>query len=172
LDDWLRFLNRDTNVYRIGDFVIGREVAKNSDCIMVSKGDKVAFTFWVKRDAHGKSDNPKHTGGRPAYAMFMLAEIEKMKDVSLDACGFLVKLSPNVQWNTGILADKRKKTPLTIGEMAKLTGIGRNKASGIISELKKNGILRLKDDGYCVSEKLLRKGGRKTGVPRKDPADT
>lgn len=105
-----------------------------------------------------KSDKPKHSGGQPTYVKLFTASLLENKDLSISAAGFLLKLSVNIDWHTGILIHRRSKKPLMCKDFEKLLNISKNTVSNIIKELKEKDLIKREKSKYIVSSKIMCKG--------------
>lgn len=166
------YLSGQRNVTK-EELIISRESKGTSELIFVCLPDSEAplYQFWNSRrcrrykkvevDGQTKFEKlpARSTGGKAAYAMVMLAELEKIEGLSIEAYGVILKLSCCMEWNTGKLIRQRDKRDMTFGMMADFLGVGEKKLQGIMKELKNLGILEFKNSAYFMAKKLIRKGG-------------
>ena len=158
----LDYYNHDANVLNLGKgFVLGREISKGIEYVTVEYEGELIYSFWNNPKRKPSKNPPKHTGGKPSYVKWMVEGLRQHEGLSIEAAGFLVKLTDNIQWSTNLLINKRNKKPLMIDDIPKIVGIGRNKTLDIIKELTTAQLLSKGKDGYKISSSLIQKGGAK-----------
>ena len=159
---------------------LGREKSANgSEYITVRHQGLDVYDFWIgpkKRDIKNTDYSetkecanapPKHTGGRKAYVMLMLGELEKickLKNVknTEELIGSMVVLAKYIEWNTGRLVHKRTKEPIKYKDFMNIFHTKSNKrVNSLLSAMKDNGLLQYTDEGYIVSYGFMKKGKRK-----------
>jgi Fic family protein len=157
--DFIDFVEGAKNAY-FGNVLISREKASNGwQYIHITIDDIEVYKFWYS-STEKKSDKPKHTGGKKSYTKLMTESLEKYNNLSLEAYGFLVKLSSFIAWETNTLINKRTKKSLNVDDFVKLTKKSKPTIIKIIKELKENKLLESSKKGYVVSKDLLQKGGK------------
>ncbi len=167
----LAFINGFVNAVRHGDLLISRESSPNGSQIVRVKvitedSEILMYEFWHNSKKESKDNSsPKHTGGKKPYIMVMVEEIEKLrmkeevKNVE-ELIGFLVCLGQYIQWNTGKLIHKRSKKLIQYKDLQNIFGYGNKKLNRILSELKKHDLLFGTQEGYFISSRFIKKGGR------------
>lgn len=159
-------------------FIIGRESVGGSEFIFVSLPDceKPLYALWNSRKEAKRRKKteiegeivfekvePKSAGNKETYVMLMPNAIEGLskKNVSLEACGFLMKITDCIEWNTGKLIRKRDKVPMTFDMIAKHIKAGKLKTKSIIKELSESRVLFYvkSERAYFISPDYMRKGG-------------
>ncbi len=104
---------------------------------------------------------PRTTGGKRPYVKLM-QDVKGIEDVSLDAAGLLLKLicGGNIEWQTGMVINKRTKKPLRSKMILKYMNIGDRKYKGIMAELRDRGLMvyRRSEGAYFISPNFIRKG--------------
>jgi hypothetical protein len=134
--------------------------------IKTADGEYTIYDFWRNPNKAGKGNKgpPKHTGGKSPYIKLMTEEIRRLHKEGLqgreESLGTLLYLSDNVEWGTGRLVNKRSKKPLCRGDLIKMLGYGDQKLSRIVKSLKEHGLLTHTSEGYFISPRLMRKGGK------------
>lgn len=169
------YINGKTNVVK-DEFIISRERSRNNDLIFVNIPgvETPMYALWnSKKDAKANSVKitdagyviekvkKKGTGGKHAYVMLVLNELEGAKKISIEASGLLLKLLPYIEWNTLRLVRNRDKASLTQQMIADDFGIGTNKTKKLMSELCKGGVVEYRNKAYFVKDTLIRKGRSK-----------
>jgi hypothetical protein len=167
------FLQKSVNVTQ-DEFILGREKMGSVDLYVLGipgREEPLYTLINLKRERHKHKVKlcevdvvkiekviPKGTGGEPAYAMLMLAEIEK-HNLSLDASGLLMKFTLyNLEWNTCRLVRKRDRKPLTREMMSEQYEIGKQRLRKILSELVEIVEYRREGRAYYIKRKYIKKG--------------
>lgn len=166
--DLLAFLNRETNAVKL-TLTISRETLDNThEHICISHDDltEYLFTFWRVMKSDKPKPERKHTGGKKPYIMVMVEKIRALQkensDLNLEnILGSAVMLADNIEWNTGLLVNKRKKTPLSFADLRKIYGCSNDKLARKIKEMESVGVLLKDKEGYKISPFFIRKGGKK-----------
>jgi predicted transcriptional regulator len=154
------FLSGFTNVCE-GNFTIGREKKNNSEYLVITYEGREMYTFWHNPQNKETNKPKKHTGGKPSYVKFMLEEVRKHKELSIDVLGFFVKIADNIQWSSNLLIETRSKKPLTADGISKIINLSKSRTYEIIKELNEARLLSKDKDGYKISSNLIQKGGAK-----------
>lgn len=156
------FLSGFTNAAICTGMTVMRETQNGIECITFFVDGKPYISHWrnpAKKDVKGK---PKHTGGKKPYLMLMIEAINELKGDDIDiAVGSAALLGNNIQWNTGLIVDKRTKKPLLYKDLKTIYKCGDNKLSNKIKIMKQYGILLKDKDGYKISPNFIKKGGVK-----------
>ena len=165
MKDLRRFLLREINVAK-AEFIIEREVSTTTGqefIHLVSDEGEEVYTFWHNPNSK-PGDKRKNTGGKKPYIMFMLQEMEKLQVQKIEGIeeiiGLLVMLSAHIEWSTGRLIHKRSKKPIRYSDLVIMVSFGKYKLNKILNELQSNNLLTNTAEGYFVSNKLIKKGGR------------
>lgn len=171
-----KFITGQQNV-TIDNFVLGRERVGNSELILVSlpEYEEPLFALWNSRKDAKKyrkveieyeivfeKKNPKGSGSQKTYVMLMQTAIAELsRNVSLEALGFLLKITPCIEWDTGRIYRKRDQKSMTVDMLSKYVGIGLIKTKNILKELSKNDVIFYLPGqrAYFVNQRYLRKGG-------------
>ena len=160
----LKYLNRESNVY-VGEVKITRDVSPNGcEYIRVCMPDgKELYTYWHNpRKVEKKNETPKHTGGKKPYLMLMVGEIEKLREDGVknveELLGYLVSLASNIEWGTGKLIHKRSKKPLQYKDLLQIYRCSKPKLNKMIAQMKEQNLLYYTDEGYFISNRLIKKG--------------
>jgi len=163
----LKFVEGQNNFYR-AELSISREPTAEgkSAFYTIKSGDIVIMTFWHSfEDIKLKEDKPKSekhtTGGKKPYAMLMESKVVEMREsgnVPFDEAGMLMYLTPNIEWETGRIIDKRTKKPLKAKDIEKTLNVTHNVFRRLSKGLKDKGLIEIKKDGYFVSRDLFKKG--------------
>jgi hypothetical protein len=160
MDKLHEFISRNINVLDLDNgLILGRESSRNMDYMTISYGDEVLFSWWNNPQKKASKNPPKHTGGKPSYIKLMVDGVRQHNELSIEAAGFLLKLTDNIQWSTNLLINKRNKKPLAVDEITGIIGVGRNKTLDIVKELTQAQLLSKDKDGYKISSSLIQKGG-------------
>lgn len=153
------FWERKVNVVELADgLMLGRESTGVMDYMTISFGGEVLYGWWHNPDREVRKGEPKHTGGKKPYAKLMLQELEKRKDITLEAAGAVVKLLPHIDWKNNRIINKRSKKPLAAEDFMGLMGIGHNKLYKILGELKDRQVIEKVGGEYRLSPYLIQKG--------------
>jgi len=156
------FINDDKNSIK-QEFIISKEVMPNGYYHVYVKSDDLQqclFEFYFNPKTWSKKDAPpKHTGGKKPYVMLM---IEKLSDIvgenSDIAIASAIRLISNIQWNTGLLCDKKKK-PMTFEMLREFFKCSKGNMSKRINAMEHYKILNKTKEGYVVSPDFIKKGG-------------
>lgn len=177
----LSFINKETNVYIIGNFMKQREIKSDGwefytetiiDPLDRSK-NVVWHTYWVNPHEKKSKDKPKHTGGKKSYSMLMTEELkatrEKLKKNGVknaeEVLGYMFILTEHSEFNTNKLIHKRNKKPLQYKDLQELFDCSNNKLNKMINILKDNNLLSNTNEGYFISQQFIKKGkSQKKGV--------
>lgn len=155
-------------------FHMSRETMNNSERIYIGipEAKDTLYAFYNSKTKHVKCEKVQDssgfaftqlpaagTGGKDAYVMLMVAEFEKLTNLSLEAKGMLLSFSTAyLEWNTGRLIRQRDKTPLTKNKMCKLFNLSPGTVKKIIDELISAGAVKYENRQYFMSRKLIKKG--------------
>ena len=154
------FISRNINVLDLDNgLILGRESSRNMDYMTITYGEEILFSWWNNPQKKVSKNPPKHTGGKPSYIKLMVDGVRQHNELSIEAAGFLLKLTDNIQWSTNLLINKRNKKPLAVDEITGIIGVGRNKTLDIVKELTQAQLLSKDKDGYKISSSLIQKGG-------------
>lgn len=166
----LKFLNREVNALQL-NVVIVRETLPNGVDHLVARPSNeehrslLVIESWYNPKHPPKSEQPKHTGGKKPYIMLMVDEVEKLRKQGVvnveELIGYLVCLGKYVEWNTGRLIHKRKKTPLKYKDIQTMFPCGNRKLNRILGELKEHDLLFKTTEGYFISSRFIKKGKTK-----------
>lgn len=171
------YINGTRNVIK-DEFIIGREKMRNAEMIFVSvpgydspmyaliNAKKAKEKYRVQETggeevARIEKRKPKGTGGKPAYAMLMLAEFEKCVDkISVEAAGLLLKLAPCLEWNTGRIICKHSGMSMTQQAMSRRFCIKKARLRSLLAELAKAGVMSYNAGkrAYFASGNFIKKG--------------
>jgi hypothetical protein len=161
--DIMDYLAGKRNVVK-DEFVVSREKARDSELIYIShpKIEKPVYTFWHSRKQNGKSVTPKHTGGKKPYVILMIDEIVKLMDSGLPAeyAGYLLYLTPYIEWGTGRLVCGRKKRKMKHADLQKVFSRRRQEMLHILAGLKNHNLLTYTKEGYFISRDIVKRGGK------------
>lgn len=165
--DLFSFIKGDSNVIQT-DAIISREITPTGQqYIHITVGNKVLYEFWHNPDKidNKESPPPKHTGGKKPYVMLMVEEVEKLREQGIpnveELIGYLSCLGRYVEWGTGRIIHKRSKNPLRYKDLQGLFTCGKRKLDRVLGELKEHGLLTNNQEGYFISQKLIKKGKAK-----------
>ena len=157
----LTYLSSETNVVQTDGVIFSREKSNNGmELIHVLVNDKEVYSFW---NNPYKTKKPKgSTGGKKPYVIIMTQEVEVLRNKKVngieEALGLLLVLSPNTEWHTGRLINKRNKNSLKYEELLKISGSTKYKFEKLMKILKDNDLLTHTPEGYFISSKLIKKG--------------
>ena len=157
----LDYLNHNTNVFN-ANLTVGRETMPNGmEYLTFSLPDgTVIYDKWHNPKKKISRNPPKHTGGKKPYIMLMLEALRKMQGDNVDlAISSAIMLSDNIQWNTGLLVEKKK--PVNYEGLKKIFNCSNDKVSKRIKAMQETGILLKDKDGYKISTDFIKKGGAK-----------
>ena len=163
-----KFLSGETNFYK-GELSIGREsiVGKPTSYFIMKSGDVVLKEWWGtigKKPQKQEDKESKSMGGKKPYTMLMSEKLQQLRKdgkLKLDELGFLTALTPNIEWGTGKIIDKRSKEALTAKDIEGLLGISHNTLNRYVKGLKEIKLLTVSKDGYFISAELFKKGSSK-----------
>lgn len=186
LDENLRkFINEETNAVILDcPVMISREkMPSGMEYIMIMpkvKDDYMKmYGFWYNQNKKVKEPSiisvnedgeiiqtakqpPKHTGGKKPYLMLMVNEIEKLREKGVknieELIGYVACLGKYIEWNTGRLIHKRKKTPLRYKDLQDIYKCSNKKLNKMIKQLKEHDLLYNTEEGYFISSKFIKKG--------------
>lgn len=164
----LKFVNRETNVVEVQTKIL-RESIKGRDYVSIQTlvdGEYIpTYSFWHNPQRQITNNPPKHTGGKKPYLMVMIEEVEKLRTTGIknaeELIGSLVCLGNYIEWNTGRLIHKRKKTSLKYKDLQDIYNCSNKKLNKIIGELKKHQLISSTSEGYFLSSKIIKKGKSK-----------
>ena len=116
------------------------------------------YEFWDKGE-HKKPPKKRSTGNKPGYVKLYnekLAELSaKLSDADL---GFLVKLSPLIDWANGALTDKRKKEKLSADDLIRVLKMPERNFYRRMSALTGAGVAYRKNDCYYINRSYMARG--------------
>lgn len=153
----LDYFDHKVNVCQ-GQFSIGREQIGKMEYIVITIDGKEVYSFWRNPNKRVSKEPPKHTGGKPSYVKLMLQEMQKY-NLSLEAAGFVNKMTKHIRWGDNLLIDRRTKKPLVVEDFCTIIGKSKPVTLKIIGELKGFGLLTKDKEGYRISPNLVQKGG-------------
>lgn len=170
-----KFLSGETNYYK-GEISISREPITGrpasyytfeSDGYVIkelwgtlgkiTKAEKEKSAEQVKGPP---SEEKKSMGGKKPYVMLMTQQLKYLREngkVTAEQIGYLILLSPNIEWGSGRLIGK-KATSLKAADIQKVLGISHNTFGRLVKELKENKLITVNKDGYFISTDLFKKG--------------
>jgi hypothetical protein len=173
------FLRGERNAVR-GDFIISREQTKNSSFCFVSMPQEEEsvqiLAGWAKKvkpeseilatvqEVSTAEPKPKkHTGGKRPYVLLFQDNIDAVKDLSLNASGFLLKViaSGCVEWHTGKVIKKRSKKAMTQKMICAEFGLKSVECKAILKELTEKKIIAYdnSEKAYFINRNFAAKGG-------------
>jgi len=156
------YCNHNTNVLDLGNgFVMGRETSKGIEYITIEYEGKLFYGFFHNPKKKLSKNPPKHTGGKPSYVKQFLQEVQKHKDLSIEAAGFIQKMLYNIDWGNNLLIDQRSKKRLAVDDMCKVINKSKPFTIKVLKELTAAQLLSKDRDGYKISPSLIQKGGVK-----------
>ena len=164
-----QFLNGEINVIDLGSGVIlSKEVAPSSELWHLSVNGAEEKTFWVSSKPNDVKQPKKgnYTNGKPPYTMAMsnpvktLVSDENVQGDIFTQLGVLTALGRNMEFSTGKLVNRRTKKPLTRKDILSITKFSHNKLDKILRDMKATGLIEHTADGYFVSRKYIKKGGK------------
>lgn len=156
--DLLKYFNYEKNAVK-AEFVISREKLPNGyEYIVVSNEEIGEIYSGYQNPNKKKKDSKAQTGGKKPYVMLMINEF-KNKSITYDVLGAAISLANNIQWNTGLLINKRSKKPLKADDIANILNCSRSKVFSLIKELKINNLMFKDDKGYRINNTFIKKGG-------------
>lgn len=169
----IRFLNREINVVRVSYIITRVQTFSNGVDHIVARPEGSSFFFefekYYNSTQQQKNDHPKHTGGKKPYIMLMIEEVEDLRKKGVknveELIGYLVCLGRYVEWSTGRLVKKRSKKPLQYKDLKEIFPCGNKKLNRVLSDLKEHDLLYSTQEGYFVSNRIIKKG-RKKGTAR------
>jgi hypothetical protein len=163
----LDYLNGDKNAVRVQvDISRGTtEDGREHIIITLPEVTEPLYEFWQIPKVKKAKDpnNPRSMGGKKPYVMLMIENLDKVVEqgMPLEYCGYLVGLSKNINWNTGLVKKKRSKNAFKFEQLTETWKVNERRGREIIKTLKQYNLLSQDDDGYKVSADFMRKGGKK-----------
>lgn len=161
-----KFINGEVNIVQLNDVLLSREKNnKGMEYIHIKPTgcNDDLYTFWhnpYKNKPKDPNKPARHTGGgKKAYVMVMLEKLKEINDSEI--VGDLVRLSEYIEWGTGRLIDKRKKTPLRFDDIKKIFKCSNGNLTKRINKMKDYNLLEHKTEGYFISPDFIKKGGAK-----------
>ena len=161
------FLSGEIDVLDLGGgIILSRERTKrNADLWHFSDGEKDVKQMWVKRSKESMEKDRKdfQTGGREPYTMHMdrayqeLMKRETAGDL-MKQFGFVSMVQYFTEYGTGRIVNRRTKKSMTGAEIAKKVGIALPTFKKLVRDMKANGIIEHRADGYYISRRLIKKG--------------
>jgi len=171
----LKFLNKEVSVVdtmcSIG--VDRLDASREFVTIKISqlKTESPTYGFWnnpqtrtprLKANEANEANKPKHTGGKLSYAKIFISEIDKYpKDkLSNEYIGMCVRLTPSVEWDTGMLTTGRgkKKRNMSQEDITQALGVSTSSVKRFIKKLVELGLMRHDKLGYKMTGNLFAKG--------------
>ena len=172
------FLAGEVDVVDLGGgIILSRERTKNKcDLWHFSDGEKDIKQIWVKRErkiVKGKvEEEPEdkedfQTGGQEPYSMSMdrnFQSLVRAKDKQGDLMrqfGLLLMLQYYAEFGTGRIVNRRTKDPLTREQIGRIADTKLSKLDKLLRDMKHNGLIERRDDGYYISRRFIKKGAKK-----------
>lgn len=155
------------------EFVLSREI-RNGETelihVTIPEEEKPLYTVHraigkiPKTNADGEKIK-RRSGGKRPYVLIMQPTKNPLRDLSIEALGFLMKLIyfKNIENGTGRLIYGRPKRAMTINDMVQKLGIGgKTKIKGLVAELSDAEVLKYekKERAYYLSRFYVKKGDR------------
>lgn len=166
----LKFINGEINVIQLNMTLVREPLLPNGFTHIIGRPSNERDEKLLLLDSwdgkRPKSDAPKHTGGKKPYIILMVDEVEKLRAQGVvnveELIGYLVCLGRYIEWSTGRLIHKRKKTSLRYKDLQGIFPCGNRKLNRILAELKEHDLLFKTTDGYFISYRFIKKGKAKT----------
>ena len=168
----LKFLNKEVSVVdTMCSIGIDRlDASREFVTIKISqlKTELPTYGFWnnpqtrTPRLKADEANKPKHTGGKLSYAKIFISEIDKYpKDkLSNEYIGMCVRLTPSVEWDTGMLTTGRgkKKRNMTMADISKVLSVSDSTVRRFTKRLEELGLMKCNVLGYKMTGNLFAKG--------------
>lgn len=171
-----KFLSGETNYYK-GEISISREPLSGrpvsyytfeSDGYIIKElwGNLGRLSKADKEKKSEQANGPpaetekKSMGGKKPYVMLMTQQLKYLREngkVTAEQIGYLILLSPNIEWGSGRLIGK-KATSLKAADIQKVLGISHNTFGRLVKELKENKLMTVNKGGYFISTDLFKRG--------------
>jgi hypothetical protein len=142
----------------IAQLLVGKEELPNgAEYITISDLDQnPIFQFWHGR--HGPKKG-KSTGGKLTYVkVYQENFLDATAQLSDGELGFLMRLLPMIQWDSGELVDRKKKQPVGVDELAKRLETSPGTIYRKMAKLESVGLVRKVEDRYLVDRNFIAKG--------------
>jgi hypothetical protein len=142
----------------IAQLLVGKEELPNgAEYITISDLDQnPIFQFWHGR--HGPKKG-KSTGGKPAYLkVYQDNFMDATAQLTDGELGFLMRLLPIIEWDSGELIDRKKKQPASVDELAKRLDASPGTIYRKMAKLENAGLVRKVGDKYLVDRNYIAKG--------------
>jgi len=156
--DIAKYISGERNAIK-DEFILSREKCGSSEYVQVQHPElpEPIYTFWHTRK---KANAPKHTGGKKPYAMIMIEELIRLMKGGLpaEATGYLIYLTPYIEWGTGKLIYGRGKRQMKFADIMKVFGKSYKTTQAIIAKLKDHDLLAYTKEGYFISRELIKRG--------------
>ena len=116
------------------------------------------YEFWNTKKGL-KPPKKRSTGNKKGYVKLYNEKLVELSAKLSDAdMGFLVKLSPLIDWDNGALTDKRKKEKLSADDLIRILKMPERNFYRRMSALAGAGVAYRKDDCYYVNRSYMAKG--------------
>ena len=161
-NDIMKYVSGEQNAIR-DEFILSREKCGGSEFVHVQHPDlpEPLYTFWHSNKQTRKGNkNTSQTGGKKPYVMLMVEELIALMNKGLPAedAGYLLYLTPYIEWGTGRLIHGRSKRQMKFVDIAKVFGKSYKTTQGIIATLKDHDLLAYTKEGYFISRELIKRG--------------
>ena len=149
----------------IKEAVFSREIPGNgSECIYVTVedgGTEINGCFWHNGRQRKQGQQPRGTGGKPAYLRLYVEQLRQSIPGMSDAdIGALIRMAVCCDWQTGALVDSKTKKPLDFQGLLNVTGYNRATLSRRMEALRKHKVLQSDNGQYVLSREVVAKGVR------------
>jgi len=143
--------------------IFTREFApdKQSEYIHVRDGDieHEYYGFWNQSKGNKGPKKKRSTGNKPGYVKLFNEKFSKLtKTLSDSEMGFLIKLSPLVDWDNGAIVDTRNHEKMCIEELADVIGASKRDTYRKVNSLVSAGVMYRKGDYYYINRAYMAKG--------------
>ena len=134
---------------------------KQSEYIHVRDADieHSYYAFWNKKNENKNPPKKRSTGNKKSYVKLFSEKLAELDDkLSLRDMGFLVKLVPLIDWDSGALIGNRDKEKLTIDDIAVIFGENKRNAYRLVNPLIDAGVMFKKGPHYYINRSYMAKG--------------
>jgi hypothetical protein len=168
----LKFLNKEVSVVETMCSIGVERLEASREFVTIKISDlqteSPTYGFWNNPKVHPPKSKdeevkkPKHTGGKLSYAKIFISEIDKYpKDkFSNEYIGMCVRLTPSVEWDTGMLTTGRgkKKRNMTMADISKALSVSDSTVRRFTKKLEEIGLMKCNVLGYKMTGNLFAKG--------------
>jgi len=134
---------------------------KQSEYIHVRDADieHEYYGFWNKKNESKNPPKKRSTGNKKSYVKLFSEKLTELDDkLSLRDMGFLVKIVPLIDWDSGALVGIRSKEKLTIDDIAAIFGEKKRNTYRLVNPLIDAGVMFKKGQHYYINRAYMAKG--------------